>query len=344
MNGESFYNWRDMGVRACIACALLVMTLPASPVFADAIHVDTQWGNDNNSGESRREALQKIQTAIDRSVADDDVLVWPGVYGEEIDFSGKEIRVRSAADAAVITSPASDGIAVSFFSYENSKSRLENFVIRDSGIGIFVVGASPTVKHVTVVNNLIGVSATLGASPKIESSIFWYNQNDDLFQASAEYSCTQRYTPGEGNLSYDPAFADPNAKDYHLKSAFGRYLPATADPNATSGPWVTDSYTSYCIDSGDPNEGADSEPCPHGNRANMGAYGSTPFASKSPPQSHLTGDLDCDNTVNYLDFAFLARDWGHAYEALILREVDLNWDKIFDFSDLLIFADAWLTE
>jgi len=92
----------------------------------------------------------------------------------------------------------------------------------------------------------------------------------------------------DGNIDIDALFADPgywadaddpNAVwiegDYHSKSQAGRY-----DPN--SGSWVIDDVTSLCIDAGDPNSPVGDEPEPNGGRINMGAYGGTAEASKSP--------------------------------------------------------------
>jgi hypothetical protein len=79
---------------------------------------------------------------------------------------------------------------------------------------------------------------------------------------------------GEGNIKFDPLFADPDNGDYHLKSQAGRW-----DPNSES--WVKDDVTSPCIDAGDPNSPFGDEPMPNGGRINMGAYGGTAEASKS---------------------------------------------------------------
>ena len=45
---------------------------------------------------------------------------------------------------------------------------------------------------------------------------------------------------------------------------------------------TTDGITSPCIDAGDPSSPVGDEPQPNGGRINMGAYGGTPEASKSP--------------------------------------------------------------
>ena len=67
----------------------------------------------------------------------------------------------------------------------------------------------------------------------------------------------------------DPLFAD----SYHLKSAGGRWNGST---------WVADAVTSPCIDAGDPASAYAREPAPNGGRINLGCYGNTPLASKTP--------------------------------------------------------------
>jgi len=80
---------------------------------------------------------------------------------------------------------------------------------------------------------------------------------------------------GEGNIDVDPCFADPGNRDYHLNSQAGRW-----DPSSQT--WVQDDVTSPCIDAGQPETPIGSEPSPNGDIINMGAYGGTDEASKSP--------------------------------------------------------------
>jgi hypothetical protein len=104
---------------------------------------------------------------------------------------------------------------------------------------------------------------------------------------------------GEGNIDEDPRFAelgywdpndtpeDPNDDiwidgDYHLKSQAGRCNPPQDTLRWNSESWVIDDVTSPCIDAGDPNSPVGDEPEPNGGRINMGAYGGTDQASKSP--------------------------------------------------------------
>jgi len=110
------------------------------------------------------------------------------------------------------------------------------------------------------------------------------------------YSNVQGGFTGEGNIDADPLFAvlgyfDPNGTpedisddywidgDYHLKSQAGRY-----DPNTQT--WIVDDVNSPCIDAGDPNSPVAFESYPNGYIINMGAYGGTAEASKSPSGLH----------------------------------------------------------
>ncbi len=74
-------------------------------------------------------------------------------------------------------------------------------------------------------------------------------------------------------IGEDPLFAGTN--DLHLMSRAGRYDPLLMG-------FVSDSKTSPAIDGGDPDSPFSKEPDPRGKRINLGAYGNTAQASKSP--------------------------------------------------------------
>lgn len=142
---------------------------------------------------------------------------------------------------------------------------------------------------------------------EVTNCIIWGRNNeiwnDDGSSITISYSDIQGgqtniYDPygvviwGEGNIDVDPCFAMPGYwdlngtpddtsddlwvdGDYHLKSQAGRW-----DPVSES--WVIDDVTSPCIDAGDPLTPVMYEPHPRGCFINMGAYGGTEKASKSP--------------------------------------------------------------
>ena len=119
----------------------------------------------------------------------------------------------------------------------------------------------------------------LGGNLTLVNCILWNNTPTEVRigggTVSVTYSDIRGGFTGEGNIAADPLFADPANGDYHLKSRAGRW-----DPLSES--WVIDGITSPCIDAGDPGSPVGDETQPNGGRINMGAYGGTTEASKSP--------------------------------------------------------------
>jgi len=329
-------------------------------------YVDGTNGSDDNDGLSRQTAFATIQKAIDSAqdayppapprrrnatvlapppTTPATILVYPGVYREAINFLGKAVTVRSAQDAAVLENPGD--FAVSFYMGEGPGSVLENFVIRNSFMGIFIVQSSPTIKNVTVVNNTYGVEAYAQAEPDISNCIFWYNSGVDLFGCRARYSCIQRGGQGEGNIDIDPLFAGPDAGDYHLRSERGRYWPR-------HDIWVLDKVTSPCVDSGDPTADYADEPVPNGGRINMGAYGGTAYASMSQiectdgdivkrnqtPDVHITAPPD--GAVFYRPATIEIEAQARDVDGFVVKvEFFANGDKIGRDTD---WTDGWAFE
>ena len=149
----------------------------------------------------------------------------------------------------------------------------------------------------TANTNLIGYGGAIalnGGTLVLRNSILWNNGVSDGYVGHEIYRTGGTLDINYCNLTaleyphvvgailpqncraHDPLFA--SATDLHLKSPAGRWDPA-------SQAFVTDD-TSYspCIDGGDPADSIGDEPTDNGNsRVNLGAYGGTAQASKSPP-------------------------------------------------------------
>jgi len=238
------------------------------------IYVDAVNGNDNNNGLTQRTAFATIQKGIDAITDGNIVLVYPGLYMEEINFMGKRITVQgvavSPAGVPMLWNPGD--FAVSFYSGEGPDSILKNFIIRNSFMGVFIVDSSPSISNLTIAGNKYGIEAYADSEPDISNTILWDNSEGDLFGCRASYSCVER--GGEGNITDDPLFVDPDNGDYHIRSERGRYWPE-------HDIWVLDKVTSPCVDRGDPDTDTLNEPMPNGGRINIGACGGTTEASLS---------------------------------------------------------------
>ena len=152
-------------------------------------------------------------------------------------------------------------------------------------------------------------------------------------RAGVYVSTTSTLTWGPGNTDADPLFADPANGDYHLKSRFGRW---DRSANSGAGAWVNDSFTSPCIDAGDPNSDYSNEPQPNGGRINMGAYGNTAGASRSGPWWKIPNDVNDDCTVNVLDLILVRNKLGQPAGSGANWKCDVNQDGTINVLDLIL--------
>jgi len=252
-------------------------TVGAGVRVEGTIYVDAVNGDDNNNGLRLQAAFATIQKGIDVAAEGEIVLVYPGLYQEEINFMGKALTVQgvaaSPAGVPVLQNPGD--FAVSFYYGEGRGSILKNFIIRDSFMGVFIADSSPTISNLTIAGNTYGIEAYADSEPYISNTILWNNTDGDLFGCRAWYSCVER--GGEGDITADPLFVDPENDDYHIRSERGRYWPE-------HDIWVLDKVTSPCVDGGDPDTDTLNEPMPNGGLINIGAYGGTLEASLSPSE------------------------------------------------------------
>jgi hypothetical protein len=173
--------------------------------------------------------------------------------------------------------------------------------------------------------------------PIMTNCIFWYNTPDEICNyencsSDVTYSNIQGGWSGLGNIDTDPCFADANNGDYHLKSQAGRW-----NPNSQS--WVLDNVTSPCIDSGNPGCPLRDEPNgPNNVRINMGAYGGTAEASKSPANWRSIADITNDWVIDSNDLKVFVSYWLQTDECI---PSDLDRSRSVDFNDFAIFGGQW---
>jgi parallel beta-helix repeat protein len=308
-------------------------------------HVSAADGNDDNNGSSGGTAFATIQAGIGAALGGEEVLVWPGVYSEAIDFDGKAITVQGVdteAGVAIVETPLD--YAFSFYTEEGPNTVLKNFVVRDSYVAVFLIDASPTISNLTIVDNQMGIEAYGGAGPDISNCIFHNNTNGDLAGCQAQYSCIETGGVGLGNINSDPCFVDANNGDYRLKSEGWRW-------DETRATWTWDDVTSLCIDAGNPGTPLRSEPESIAQdpnniwgvniRVNMGAYGGTSQASIPPHGWALLADLNNDGIVDWLDAGLWVQYWLAADSEL---PADLDRNGTIDGFDWALFGQDWSSE
>lgn len=175
-----------------------------------------------------------------------------------------------------------------------------------AGAALYFCDSQAVMTHCTVAGNYTGWQGAglvlENSDVVIVNSIFWGNSSTEIrtqgqSDPSIRYCDIRSWWPDLGNTHSDPLFAcpghwavsgdantacdpqDPRATwidgDYHLQSQAGRW-----DPIAQT--WLCDEQTSSAIDAGDPASDLGSELSPNGGIANMGVYGATSEASKSP--------------------------------------------------------------
>lgn len=209
-----------------------------------------------------------------------------------------------------------------------------------------VNGCHGLIRNCTIANHAFGVWVLDGGTTTIENCIIYGNRGYQLGVGSGGvvnvlYSDVQGgmggisgggiVNWGPGNIDVEPFFADANNCDYHLKSQAGRW-----DENSQS--WVQDWITSACIDAGNPGCPVGNEPMPNGNRTNMGAYGGTVQASKSPPGWRSIADMDNDFDVDFGDLGVFVNWW---LDQGMCIPSDLDRSRRVDFADFAIFGEEW---
>ncbi|MHC4085722.1 MAG: right-handed parallel beta-helix repeat-containing protein [Planctomycetota bacterium] len=238
--------------------------------------------------------------------------------------------------------------------YLGSNPMLTNCIFSDNwasfGGGILNYLSSPTLTNCTFSNNDASWGSGLlnlqFSNPTVTNCILWdggdeiqnYGSTITITYSDVQGGYTGVYLDpnstlnwGVGNIDADPCFADENNGDYHLKSQAGRW-----NPNSES--WVKDDVTSPCIDAGNPGCPVSDEPDPNGNRRNMGAYGGTDEASKSPAYWRSIADTTNDWIVESNDLKVFVGYWIQKGECI---PGDFDRSLFVNFNDFAILGGQW---
>lgn len=202
---------------------------------------------------------------------------------------------------------------------------IKNCTIANSkdGLGIRVLDGTTTIENCILYNDGI----TLGTGAIVNVSYTRWEPPVHVQGSPSEINL------GPGNIEADPCFADPIRGDYHLRSRAGRWDPGR-------GSWVLDVVTSRCVDAGNPGSPLEDEVVGVFNRRiNIGAYGGTAEASKTPFGWSLPADLTNDGIVDAEDFAYQTKT---GYPAGMAIPGDLDRNGVVDLEDIAALLDAWL--
>lgn len=221
------------------------------------------------------------------------VWVRGGGHGFEIEGCRNVELTRCAAVGA-----ATSGV----YNILSTNTIWRNGVLWSNAIGVLLVNVSavptPPANYVIFSNSVVGAFGTSAVAYTINGGVLLADYNDLHLADGARMARSARVpfevlsegvarwrtwsTQDLNSVTGDPALCDPGAMDFHPLSRGGRYSPPVKDFV------TTDTVTSILIDVG-PTNTADlaNESSPNGARVNIGMYGGTVEASRTPTNSFL---------------------------------------------------------
>ena len=222
--------------------------------------------------QSPKHAIIKNNTVTGGTVAG--VMITP--QGLITNISITNNRIYNNNGPGILTTHVEYG----FHGYETNANITNNVIYNNLGDGIQMVSEYVALN---ISNNIITNNTGYGINHIAGNISHSYN---DIYGNTLDYY--NNTIPGTGDIYGDPLFVDATNNDFHLKSTGGQW---------NGSRWVVDDVTSPCIDAGDPASDYSNEPIPNGGRINMGAYGNTKEASKSPSPIVVSTD-DYGNEKN----------------------------------------------
>ncbi|MBN1844569.1 MAG: hypothetical protein JW810_02720 [Sedimentisphaerales bacterium] len=331
----------DLTFRGChLARAVMGPEIATSALLFEDGHITEMFGSDDNDGIYLHRQLDGQTMCLRRTViaaGDDDGL----------DTLDAIVRVEDC----IIRDFFDKGVSVN----QSRPIWLDHLLLVNNEIGVAAKNVNPRVymDHVTIVCRDTGADKGIYAYEKDDPDaiVEFFVSNciavadepvaSDFVPAGAIDPLIHiQYTllaggswPGLGNLNRDPLFADPGGGDFHLRSAAGRWDPVDQL-------WLIDPETSVAIDAGNPGCPLESEAAEPANvRVNMGYYGATAQASRTPVGWSLRADLNNDGRVDAFDAACWSAAWRISGQDI---PADLDRSGAVGLADLQLLADDWL--
>ncbi|MCB1088201.1 MAG: right-handed parallel beta-helix repeat-containing protein, partial [Verrucomicrobiae bacterium] len=197
-------------------------------------------------------------------------------------FRNNGIGLAGVGDGTITNTVLADSQIAGVTSSNNPGTTIdiENVTFSfDGGLGVSMGGGTLTVAN-SIFSWENGAAISLGGSSTVVSDYNLFNSigGAPISNVGASIVTWRAVTGGDANSFIgDPFFIDAANGDYHLQSIVGAW-----DENTQT--FVPSANQSPGIDRGDPGDAVGLEPVTNGNRINLGAYGGTAEASKSPVQ------------------------------------------------------------
>lgn len=222
----------NSSVRRAALLFVFVFALSLNPIQAQKIiHVPTDAAT--------------IQAGINAAANGDTVLVAPGTYSENIDFTGKNITLTSSSGAAsTIIDGHLNGIVVTFANGETRQAVLNGFTIQNAALpadaspvqfsdGIYVSLANPTITNNVITRNRgYGIQIS-GGGGYISGNTITYTSTQ--YDPRYDYGCD--YDDGDGIFvgatganNPDQVVIDHNTIEYNVGHCEGGGIGIYAAP------------------------------------------------------------------------------------------------------------------
>lgn len=231
--------------------------------------------------------IMNAGTAVRYSNSRHGLVEWVRTYGGSTGY-----EAVSNSDNLVIRNSLARGASAQGVRGQLSTVTIRNVVLDENSTGVALASGTMSVENSII--RAVGPSArayqwTLGTFLSDYNNILLVDGARMGVKGSGaaqlQYDTVSRWARDEGRdlrtLTHDPLFADREAGNYRLRSEAGRFLPE-------SGSWTNDVTTSPLIDAGNPSADWSEETVPNGGRVNIGLYGNSAQASRSPTTPRFT--------------------------------------------------------